>query len=163
VTFGDDKKGKVLDTGVIKVNDCFTLNSVALVDRLRYNLVSVSQFCDADLSVLFHKSDSHVLDSSGKRVCGISHIGNIFQANFSSAQSSLRCLISQSSFKFWKWHRRLGHLSFNLLCRLSGLDLLRGLPMLKFKSDLVCAPCHHDKMITASHSSVNTVMTEHPR
>jgi hypothetical protein len=78
VTFGDDKKGKVLGTGVIKVNDCFTLNDIALVDMLRYNLHSVSQLCDADLSVLFHKSDSHVLDSFGKRVCGISRIGNIF-------------------------------------------------------------------------------------
>jgi hypothetical protein len=97
VTFGDDKKGKVLGTDVIKVNDCFTLNDVALVDMLTYNLLSVSQLCDADLSVLFRKSDSHVLDSSGKRVCGISHIGNVFQADFSSAQSSLRCLISQSS------------------------------------------------------------------
>jgi hypothetical protein len=78
VTFGDDKKGKVLDTGVVKVNDCFTLNDVALVDRLRYNLLSVSQLCDADLSVLFRKYDSHVLDSYGKRVCGFSHNGNIF-------------------------------------------------------------------------------------
>jgi hypothetical protein len=97
VTFGDDKKGKVLGTGVIKVNDCFTLNNVALVDRLRYILLSVSQLYDADLSVFFHKSDSHVLDSSRKRVCVISRIGNVFQANFSSAQSSLRCLIWQSS------------------------------------------------------------------
>jgi hypothetical protein len=82
VTFGDDKKGKVLGTGVIKVNDCFTLNDIALVDMLRYNLHSVSQLCDADLSVLFHKSDSHVLDSFGKRVCGISRIGNIFKLIF---------------------------------------------------------------------------------
>jgi hypothetical protein len=74
VTFGNDKKGKVLGTSVIKVNDCFTLKDVALVDRLRYNLLSVSRLCDADLSVLFHKSDSHVFDSSGKRVCGISRI-----------------------------------------------------------------------------------------
>jgi hypothetical protein len=125
VTFKDDKKGKVLETGVIKVNDCFTLNNVTLVDRLRYNLLSVSQFCDADLSVFFHKSDSHVLDSSGKRVCDISRIGNVFQADFSSAQSSLRCLISQSSSELWKWHRRLGHLSFDLLCRFSVLGLLR--------------------------------------
>jgi hypothetical protein len=161
VTFGDDKKGKVLGTGVIKVNDCFTLNDVSLVDRLRYNLLSVSQLCDADLSVLFRKSDSHVLDSSDERVCGISRIGNVFQADFSSAQSSLRCLISQSSSELWKWHRRLGHLSFDLLCQLSGLDLLRGLPVLKFESDLVCAPCHHGKMIVASHSLVNTMMTEH--
>jgi hypothetical protein len=99
VTFEDDKKGKVLGTSVIKVNDCFTLNDVTLVDRLRYILLSISQLCDADLSVLFRKSDSHVLDSSGKRVCGISYIGNIFQADFSSSQSSLRCLISQSSSK----------------------------------------------------------------
>jgi hypothetical protein len=114
------------------------------------------------LSVLFRMSDLHVLDSSSKRVCGISRIGNVFQADFSSAQSSLRCLISQSSSELWKWYRRLGHLSFDLLCRLSALGLLRGLPLLKFESDLVCAPCRHGKMITASHSLVNTVMTEYP-
>jgi hypothetical protein len=32
-----------------------------------------------------------------------------------------------------------------------------------FESDLICAPCHHGKMIVASHSPVNTVMTEHHR
>jgi hypothetical protein len=42
VSFGDEKKGKLLGTDVIKVNDCFTLNDVALVDRLRFNLLSVS-------------------------------------------------------------------------------------------------------------------------
>jgi hypothetical protein len=52
VTFGDDKKGKVLGTGVIKINDHFTLN-VALVDKLKYNLFSISQLVDADLDVLF--------------------------------------------------------------------------------------------------------------
>jgi hypothetical protein len=94
VTFVDDKKGKVLGTGVVNVNNFFTLNDVALMDKLRYNLLSVSQLCDVELSMLFRKSDSHVLDSSSKRVCGISHIGNVFQADFSSAQSSLRFLIS---------------------------------------------------------------------
>jgi hypothetical protein len=82
VTFGDDKKGKVLGTGVIMVNNCFTLNDVALMDRLRYDLLSVPQLCDANLSVFFRKSDSHALDSFGKRVCGISRIGNVFQADF---------------------------------------------------------------------------------
>jgi hypothetical protein len=64
VSFGDDKKGKVLGTDVIKVNDCFTFNDVTLVDRLRYNLLSISQLVDTDLSVLFCKSDSRVLDLS---------------------------------------------------------------------------------------------------
>jgi hypothetical protein len=48
----------VLGTDVIKVNDHFILNDVALVNKLRYNLLSVSHLIDADLSVLFHKSDS---------------------------------------------------------------------------------------------------------
>jgi hypothetical protein len=53
VTFGDDKKGKMLGSSVIKVNDYFTLNDVALVDKLKYNLLSVSQLVNADLDVLF--------------------------------------------------------------------------------------------------------------
>jgi hypothetical protein len=46
VTFGDGKKGKVLGISVIKVNDFFTLSDVALVDRLRYNLISISQLVE---------------------------------------------------------------------------------------------------------------------
>jgi transposase InsO family protein len=34
--------------------------------------------------------------------------------------------------------------------------------LLKFESNLVCAPCRRGKMIAASYSLVNTVMTEHP-
>jgi hypothetical protein len=78
VTFGDDKKGKILGSSVIKVNDYFTLNDVALMDKLKYNLLSVSQLVNADLDVLFHKSGSRVLDSSGKLVCGMSRIGKVF-------------------------------------------------------------------------------------
>jgi hypothetical protein len=160
VTFGDDKNGKVLDIGIIKVNDYFTLNDITLVDKLRYNMLSVSQLLDADLDVLFHNSSSQVLDSSGNPVCGFSHLGKVFQADFSFAQSSVKRLISQSLSELWKWHRRLGHLSFDLLCQLSVLGLLRGLPFLKFESNLVCSPCHHGKMIAASQSPINTMMTE---
>jgi hypothetical protein len=48
VTFRDDKKGKMLGTDVIKLNDHFILNDVALVNKLRYNLLSVSQLIDTD-------------------------------------------------------------------------------------------------------------------
>jgi hypothetical protein len=78
VTFGDDKKGKVLGMGVIKVNNNFTLKDVSLVHKLRYNLLSISQLVDADLDVLFCKSGSKVLDSRGNLVCGISRIRKVF-------------------------------------------------------------------------------------
>jgi hypothetical protein len=85
VTFRDDKKGKVLGTDIIKVNGHFTLNDVTLVDKFRYNLLSVSQLVDADLNVLFHKSVTRVLDSSDNLFCGVSHIGKVFQVDFSSS------------------------------------------------------------------------------
>jgi hypothetical protein len=114
--FWDDKKGKVLSIGIIKVNDYFTLNDVAIVDKLGYNLLSISQLVDADLDVLFCKSGSQVLDSSGMLVCGISRLGKVFQADFSFSQTSVKCLISQSLSELWMWYRRLGHLSFDVLC-----------------------------------------------
>jgi hypothetical protein len=56
VTFRDNKRDKVLGIGIIKVNDYFTLNDITLVDKVRYNLLSVSQLIYADLDVLFRKS-----------------------------------------------------------------------------------------------------------
>ena len=52
-------------------------------------------------------------------------------------------------------------MSFDLLSCLSALDLIQGLPKLKFEKDLVCAPCHLGKMIAASHPHVKQVMTDH--
>ena len=48
---------------------------------------------------------------------------------------------------------------FDLLARLSLLDLIRGLPKLKFEKDLVCHPCHHKKMVAVSQPPVTEVMT----
>jgi hypothetical protein len=132
VTFKDGKKGKVLGTDVIKVNNNFTVKGIILVEKLRYNLLSISQLVDVDLDILFHKSGSKVLDSRGDLICVISRMGKLFQADFSFSQPSMKCLIAQSSSKLWKWHMRLGHLSFNLLYRLSSLGLLRELPLYGF-------------------------------
>jgi hypothetical protein len=41
-------------------------------------------------------------------------------------------------FELWKLHRRLGHMCFNLLYRVSGLGLIRGLLKLLFEKDLTC-------------------------
>jgi hypothetical protein len=78
VTFEDDKKGKVLGNDIIKVNDYYTLNDVALVHKLRYIMLSISRLVDADLDVLFRKSGSQVLDSSSKLICSISRLEKVF-------------------------------------------------------------------------------------
>jgi hypothetical protein len=66
------------------------------------------------------------------------------------------------SAELLRWHRRLGHLSFDLLSCLSGLGLVRGLPKLKYQKDLVSPLCRHGKMVSASQPLLTSVVTERP-
>lgn len=162
ITFGDNGKGKVLSRGSVRLNENFVLKDVALVSSLHFNQLSVSQLLRDGFEVRFKPDLSHILDSRGDLVCTIVPFGLVFRADFSRSFGESRCLVAGTSSELWKWHRRLGHLSFDLLARLSSLDLIRGLPKLKFEKDLVCHPCRHGKMVAASHSPVNQVMTKQP-
>jgi uncharacterized protein (DUF362 family) len=53
VTFGDDKKGKVRTNGIIKVNEHIISKDVALVEHLKYKLLSVSLVLDDGLKISF--------------------------------------------------------------------------------------------------------------
>jgi hypothetical protein len=162
ITFGDNWKGRVLSVGTVKVSESVTLRRVSLVKSLGYNLLSVSQLLDEGFEVRFKTGCSRVLDSPGDLVCMIIPEGQIFKADFSQCVGSSRCLVAGVSVELWKWHRRLGHLSFDLLSRLSGLGLVRGLPKLKNQKDLICAPRRHGKMVAASHPPLTSVMTKRP-
>lgn len=149
--------------GTVHVNNKFMLKDVALVSKLRYNLLSVSQLLDKGLEVRFKSGECRVLDSSGEHVFGITRFERIFSADFSiSSSSSPRCLVASDSHDLVLWHRRLGHIGFDYLTRVSSKDLIRGLPRLKAVRDLVCAPCRHGKMVSASHPPLTLVMTDEP-
>jgi hypothetical protein len=150
----------VIFEGVVHVSDKVTLKRVALVKSLGSNLLSVSQLLDEGFEVRFKSGESRLLDSRGDLVCMIIPEGQIFRADFSRSLGLACCLMAGPSCDLWKWYRRLGHLIFDLVSRLSGLNLVRGLPKLKFEKDLVCAPCRHGKMVAIPHPPLTDVMTE---
>jgi hypothetical protein len=78
-------------------NNYKTLNDVALTNKLRYNLLSVSQLVDVDLDVIFRKFLILLAN-----VFMASLALAVFQADFSLIQSSVKCLISQSLYELWK-------------------------------------------------------------
>ncbi|WVZ88966.1 hypothetical protein U9M48_035433 [Paspalum notatum var. saurae] len=136
ITFGDNGQGKVLCVGSVSLSAKLSLREAAFVRNLGFNLVSVSQLLDEGFEV--------------------------FRIDLTSVSSPTRCLVASPSAVIWKWHRRLGHLSFDLLVRLSSMGLIRGLPKLRVEKDLVCHPCRHGKMVAASHIPVSQVMTSYP-
>jgi hypothetical protein len=124
ITFGDNGHGRVLSEGEIKVSDKITLRCVALVHSLGYSLLSVSQLLDEGFEVLFRLGGSQILDSRGDLVCRVVPKNQVFRAVFSQSSGVEHCFLAGSSSELWKWHRKLGHLIFDLLSRLSKLNLV---------------------------------------
>jgi hypothetical protein len=133
ITFGDNGRGRVLSEGEIKVSDKITLMCVSLVQSLGYNLLFVSQLLDEGFEVLFWPGGSRILDSRGDLVCMVIPEGQVFRAGFSQSSGVERCFLAGSWSELCKWHRKLGHFSFDLLSRLSKLNLVRGLPWLRLE------------------------------
>ncbi|WVZ81026.1 LOW QUALITY PROTEIN: hypothetical protein U9M48_028453 [Paspalum notatum var. saurae] len=155
ITFRDNGQGKVLGVGSVSLSAKLSLREVAFIQNLGFNLVSVS------FEVHFKKGACRVLDAEETLVFSLLPIGQFFRVDITSVSGPAHCLVASPSADIWKWHRRLGHLSFDLLVRLSSMGLIRGLPKLKAKKDLVCHPCLHDKMVAASHTPVSQVMTSY--
>jgi hypothetical protein len=111
----------------------------------------VSQLLDEGFEVLFRPGGSRILDSREDLVCMVVPEGQVPRADFSQPFCVECCILAGSSSEIWKWHRKFGHLSFHLLSPLSKLNLVSGLPRLRFEKELVCAPCRHAKMVECSH------------
>ncbi|WVZ76523.1 hypothetical protein U9M48_024493, partial [Paspalum notatum var. saurae] len=156
ITFGDNGQGKLIGVGSVSLSAKLSLREVAFFQNLGFNLVSVSQLLDEGFEVRFKKGAEETL------VCSMMPFGQEFRVDLTSVSSPARYLVASPSADIWKWHRRLGHLSFDLLVRLSTLGLIRGLPKLKAEKDLVCHPCRRGKMVAASDTPVSRVMTSYP-
>jgi hypothetical protein len=112
--------------------------------------------------VLFQPGGSQILDSRGDLVCMVVPEGQVFGANFSQSSGVTHCFLAGSLSELWKWHRKLGHVSFDLFSRLRKLNLVQGLPLLRFEKELVCASCRHAKMVASSHPPLTDAMKGRP-
>jgi hypothetical protein len=61
VKFGGNQTGKIIGTGTIG-NSSISINNVWLVDGLKHNLLSISQFCDNGYDVMFDKTSCTVIN-----------------------------------------------------------------------------------------------------
>ena len=63
ITFGDDIKGYTMGYGLISSENVI-IESVALVDGLKHNLLSMSQLCDRGNEVWFTKEACVISDKT---------------------------------------------------------------------------------------------------
>ena len=127
VTFGDNKKGKIIGIGNIKITPSTFIKNVLLVDKLKHNLLSINQLCDVGFDVNFKTSMCIVANplNSNSKFIG-QRLGNVYVVDLDdlvlSSNISLVTIDEKSKESSLLWHRRLSHASMHILAKLISKD-----------------------------------------
>ncbi len=150
VTYGDNGKGFIIGKGKIYITPSTFIENVLLVNGLKHNLLSISQFCDKGLKVTFEASICIITNPKDNSIVLMGHRhGNIYMVDLHDLdKKNGLCLITNEERKSetsWLWHRRLGHASMDLISKLVKKDLIKDVPKLIFEKDKICGPCSLEK------------------
>nr|GFA89103.1 integrase, catalytic region, zinc finger, CCHC-type, peptidase aspartic, catalytic [Tanacetum cinerariifolium] len=129
VKFRNDQIASIFGYGDL-VQGAITIKRVYYVEGLNHNLLSVGQFCDADLEVAFRKSTCFIRDLKGNDLLTGSRGTDLYSITLQDTNSpNPICLMAKaSSSQAWLWHRRLSNLNFDTINLLSKNDIVVGLP-----------------------------------
>nr|GEX95586.1 retrovirus-related Pol polyprotein from transposon TNT 1-94 [Tanacetum cinerariifolium] len=152
VRFGNNQIVRIMGYGDYQIGNV-VISRVYDVERLRHNLFSVGQFCDADHEVALQKNTCIIRDLEGVDLISGFRDTNLYTISLDEMlKSSLICLLSKASkTKRWLWHRRLSHLNFGTLNKLAKDGLARGILRLKFQKDHLGSACALGKSKKSSH------------
>ena len=82
VTFGDNGKGKIIGIDNIGITPSKYIENILLVDSLKHNLVSISQFCDKGYKVIFESSFCIVTSPIDEGIKFVGHrYGNVYMVD----------------------------------------------------------------------------------
>nr|KAJ0214349.1 hypothetical protein LSAT_V11C400174670 [Lactuca sativa] len=164
VKFGNNSYGTIKGYGMITNGD-FSIRKVAYVEGLQHNLINVSQLVvGTGLKVSFDDEGSEIFEKQTKKVLLKSaRKGEMYPLNLNPIRGTPAiCLLSKANTdESWLWHRHLSHLNFKDINKLVIGDRVRGLPLLKFDKEHLCAACEMGKQSRKNHPTrINTKIVE---
>ena len=153
VSFGNNAKGYVLGNGTVS-SGRIQFDKVNLVDNLKFNLLSVSQMCEKGYSSYFTKHACRIISPEGQMLIDkiiedhtlliAKRSGNVYVVDIEKDKvlNNTACFISKASTSETDlWHRRLGHLNFKTINKVSKMGLVRGLTLREFQCKDYCESC----------------------
>ncbi|GJS86833.1 retrovirus-related pol polyprotein from transposon TNT 1-94 [Tanacetum coccineum] len=155
VVLGDDPTCTTEGYGSIKCNGIVFIK-VAFVNGLKYNLISISQLCDAKYIVQFDEKIGTIFNSNKEVVMIAPRVRDVYVLEMTtSAQES--CFFAKASENLnWLWHKRLAHLKFKTVNKLAKQNFIIGLPSLAYSKDKPCSSCEKGKHHRASFKTKQT-------
>lgn len=145
VVFGDNSSAPTKGYGSINCNG-IVFTRIAYVNGLKYNLISVSQLCDAKYIVQFDDKRGTIFNANKEVVLIAPRRDDVYVLDMSSLTQNGTCLFSKASETInWLWHRRLSHLNFKSINNLAKQNKVLGLPSLVYTKDKPCSACEKGK------------------
>ncbi|GJR55175.1 retrovirus-related pol polyprotein from transposon TNT 1-94 [Tanacetum coccineum] len=130
VVFGDNSSCITEGYGSINYGGV-VFTKVAFVNGLKYNLISISQLCDAKYIVQFDDKQRTIFNANKKIVLIAPRRNDVYVLNMSSLTPNGACFFAKASKSVnWLWHKRLSHLNFKNINKLAKQNKVLGLPSL---------------------------------
>ena len=93
VTFGDNSQVKIIGIGNIGGNPSPLIENVFLVDKLKYNLLSISKLCDKGYKINFEKDKCFISDCTNNIIYTGNRIANVYIIDIVSSFNSNNYLV----------------------------------------------------------------------
>jgi hypothetical protein len=110
---------------------------------MKHNILSVSQMCDQAHKVTFYSQKCEIRkEGSGKLIATTARTSNNIY---------VLCEIGNEKFflgkedESWLWNRRMGHIHFDNLFKVSIRETVREIPRITKPTNTLCKNCHQGK------------------
>ncbi|VFQ87110.1 unnamed protein product [Cuscuta campestris] len=112
--------------------------------------LGISQFCDKGYSLEFCKDMASLKNiSTNEVILTGKRIRNIYEVMWDNVKEA--CLISKGDTNLlWLWHKRMGHLNFKTLNKLSKEGLVEGLPKAVSRKESICDAFQKEKQVKST-------------
>ncbi|GJU21206.1 retrovirus-related pol polyprotein from transposon TNT 1-94 [Tanacetum coccineum] len=124
---------------------------VSFVNGLKYNLISISQLCDAKYIVQFDDKQGTIFNANKENVLIAPRRNDIYVLDMSSLTPNGAYFFAKALESVnWLWHKRLSPLNFMNINKLAKQNKVLGLPSLVYSKDKPCTACEKGKHHRAS-------------
>jgi transposase InsO family protein len=144
VSFRNDDSTKIIGNNIVRIgNKNEKAENILLVEDMKHNLLSVSQMCDQGHKVTFNSQKCKIRkEGLGKLVATAARTSsNIYVLSEIGNEKS--CLGKED--ESWLWHRRMGHMHFDNLFKVSKREAVREMPQIMKLTNTLCKHCQQGK------------------
>jgi hypothetical protein len=123
-SFINDDSTKIIGKGIVRIGNKNTkVENVLLVEDMKHNLLSVSQMCDQGHKFSFDLQKCEIRkESLGKLIATTARTSsNIYVL---SEIGNEKCSLRKED-ENWLWNRRMGHIHFDNLVKVSKREAIR--------------------------------------